>query len=41
LLAAHVTGGPLPSYAPAFLPSRYDDPAYVASLDTWADSGQL
>ena len=41
LLAAHVTGTPLPPYAAAFSPSRYDDPAYRARLDTWADSGQL
>jgi glycine/D-amino acid oxidase-like deaminating enzyme len=41
LLAAHVTGAPLPHYAPAFTLTRYDDPRYVASLDTWPDSGQL
>jgi glycine/D-amino acid oxidase-like deaminating enzyme len=41
LLADHVTGRPLPAYAPAFLPSRYEDPAYRASLETWGDSGQL
>jgi sarcosine oxidase, subunit beta len=41
LLASHITGGPLPPYAPAFLPSRYEDPAYVKLLDTWGDSGQL
>src|SRR5262249_36339916 len=28
LLAAHVTGAPLPAYAPAFTLGRYDDPAY-------------
>jgi glycine/D-amino acid oxidase-like deaminating enzyme len=41
LLAAHVTGGPLPPYAPAFLLSRYEDPDYQKLLSTWGDSGQL
>ena len=41
LLAAHVTGQELPSYAPAFIPSRYDDPAYQKQLETWGESGQL
>lgn len=42
LLAAHITGSPLPDYAPAFLLSRYDDPAYVAAIDqVAATSGQL
>jgi len=41
LLAAHVTGAPLPPYAPAFTLGRYDDPAYRAGLETWPDSGQL
>jgi glycine/D-amino acid oxidase-like deaminating enzyme len=41
LLADHLTGRPLPRYAPAFLPSRYEDPAYRALLETWGDSGQL
>src|SRR5918996_3344717 len=41
LLAAHVTGASLPAYAPAFLLSRYDDPAYRQLLETWTDSGQL
>jgi sarcosine oxidase subunit beta len=43
LLAAHIlgdTGDALPDYAAAFLLSRYDDPAYVASLDRFS-SGQL
>jgi glycine/D-amino acid oxidase-like deaminating enzyme len=42
LLAAHLMGRPLPGYAPAFLPSRHDDPAYAASMRSvtgW--SGQL
>ncbi len=41
LLAAHVTGGSLPAYAPAFLPSRYDDPAYLTRVAEWGASGQL
>lgn len=41
LLAAHVAGGPLPGYAPAFAPARYDDPAYLARLDSWGEVGQL
>jgi glycine/D-amino acid oxidase-like deaminating enzyme len=40
LLAAHVTGEALPDYAPAFLLSRYEDPAYVAGLGRFS-SGQL
>jgi sarcosine oxidase subunit beta len=41
LLADHITGRPLPAYAPAFLLSRYDDPAYRERLEQWGDSGQL
>jgi glycine/D-amino acid oxidase-like deaminating enzyme len=41
LLAAHVTGGPLPSYAPAFQLDRYDDPDYCRRLDDWGSTGQL
>ena len=42
LLAAHITGGELPGYAPAFLFSRYEDPTYQALLETWdVTSGQL
>jgi glycine/D-amino acid oxidase-like deaminating enzyme len=41
LLADHITGRPLPRYAPAFLLSRYDDPAYRALLAQCEDSGQL
>lgn len=41
LVAAHVTGGALPGYAPAFLPARYDDPAYAAALAAWGGDGQL
>ena len=38
LLAAHLTGETLPDYAPAFLPSRYDDPVYRARI---AEGGAL
>ncbi len=42
LLAAHVTGGTLPDYAPAFLLQRYADPAYQKLLAGWdATVGQL
>ncbi len=41
LLATHVTGGALPSYAPAFLLSRYDDPAYRRLMESQSASGQL
>jgi glycine/D-amino acid oxidase-like deaminating enzyme len=41
LLAAHVTGAPLPPYAPAFLLTRYQDPVYQRLLDTWDETGQL
>jgi glycine/D-amino acid oxidase-like deaminating enzyme len=41
LMARHVMEAPLPRYAPAFLPSRYDDPRYRAALETWGDGGQL
>ena len=41
LLASHVTGAALPSYAPAFVLERYDDPDYQKSLDEWGDSWQL
>lgn len=41
LLARHITGGPLPDYAPAFLLSRYQDAEYSALLAKWGDGGQL
>ncbi len=41
LLAAYITGGELPSYAPAFRLERYDDPEYRRLLDAWGDDGQL
>jgi len=41
LLARHITGAPLPFYAPAFDLRRYDDPEYRRKLENWGDSGQL
>jgi glycine/D-amino acid oxidase-like deaminating enzyme len=41
LVARHVLGAALPDYAPAFMLSRYEDPAYCALLDRWGDGGQL
>lgn len=42
LLAAHVTGSALPSYAAPLSPARYDDPAYRRRLESWdARAGQL
>jgi glycine/D-amino acid oxidase-like deaminating enzyme len=41
LLASHVTGAPLPSYAPAFALGRYKDPEYQRKLNEWGDIGQL
>jgi glycine/D-amino acid oxidase-like deaminating enzyme len=41
LLAVHVCGAALPSYAPAFRLERYADPAYVALLERWGSEGQL
>jgi glycine/D-amino acid oxidase-like deaminating enzyme len=40
LVADHITGAPLPPHASAFLITRYDDPAYLASF-AGARSGQL
>jgi glycine/D-amino acid oxidase-like deaminating enzyme len=41
LLAAHLTGSPLPGYASAFTLERYDDPAYQRLLASWGSTGQL
>lgn len=40
LVAAHIDGGSLPSYADAFLLSRYEDPDYLAAAGA-TDQGQL
>ena len=41
LLAAHISGGVLPAYAPAFDLRRYDDPAYMRQIESWGGSLQL
>ncbi|MGD2147246.1 MAG: FAD-binding oxidoreductase [Anaerolineae bacterium] len=41
LLAAHVTGADLPSYAKWFTLERYHDPQYAALFDLSAETGQL
>jgi glycine/D-amino acid oxidase-like deaminating enzyme len=41
LLAAHITGSPLPRYAPAFALERYQDPEYQRLLENWGTTGQL
>jgi glycine/D-amino acid oxidase-like deaminating enzyme len=41
LLATHITGSSLPSYAADFALARYDDPEYQKKLENWGDSGQL
>jgi glycine/D-amino acid oxidase-like deaminating enzyme len=41
LLAAQVTGSPLPPYAPSFSIDRYDDPQYQRLLESWDAGGQL
>lgn len=41
LIAAHITGARLPSYALAFSPDRYADPNYADTITEWSDSGQL
>lgn len=40
LATRHLVGSDLPRYAGAFLLDRYDDPAYLATIET-TDSGQL
>ena len=41
LVGLHLTGGELPDYAWAFLPSRYQDPRYVTLMGNQQSSGQL
>jgi glycine/D-amino acid oxidase-like deaminating enzyme len=41
LLAAHITGGELPHYAPAFALARYEDLKYWKLLKNWKASGQI
>jgi sarcosine oxidase subunit beta len=41
LLAAHITGSHLPSYAPEFSMERYGNSEYQKKLENWGESGQL
>jgi len=41
LLARHVIGSELPSYASAFALSRYENPEYMKKLENWGENGQL
>ncbi len=41
LIAAQITGAPLPSYAPAFRLDRYQRPEYRELLANWGSTGQL
>lgn len=41
LLAAQITGGAVPAYGAAMLPTRYEDPGYLARLASWGSTGQL
>ncbi len=41
LLAEHMTGGELPSYAAAFALSRYNNVEYTKNLENWGENGQL
>lgn len=41
LVARHVLGLELPSYAPAFALARYQDPDYQRMLANWGDGGQI
>ena len=41
LLGRHVTGDAVPSYSPAFLLDRYQDPDYIATIRGGVASGQL
>jgi glycine/D-amino acid oxidase-like deaminating enzyme len=41
LLAAHVTGTDLPTYADAFKLARYQDPTYLAQFTDSASTGQI
>ena len=41
LVAARITGTPLPDYAPAFTLERYEDPAYRREIETLTETGQI
>ena len=38
LIAQHIVGAELPSYADDFLPSRYSDEAFVATMEAMVNS---
>ncbi len=41
LLARHVLNKQLPHYAMAFMPTRFNDPAYLDAIKNWDEDGQL
>ena len=41
LAAAHIMEAPLPDYAAALSPARYDDPGYLDAFADAAQAGQL
>ncbi len=41
LITGHICGDPLPSFAQAFSPSRYQDPGYLEQFRAWHDQGEL
>lgn len=41
LIAAQISGGDVPSYAPSFRLDRYENSAYQALLANWGSTGQL
>ena len=41
LAAIYVTNADLPAFAPDFALSRYDDPAYLAEIETITNTGQI
>lgn len=41
LASKYVTGADLPDYAKAFALSRYEDPAYLAEIETITNTGQI
>jgi glycine/D-amino acid oxidase-like deaminating enzyme len=41
LLAAHISGSPLPAYAPSLLLRRYADGGYLSRLDQLEPAGDL
>ncbi len=41
LVAAHIVGGELPEYGPAFHPARFEDEEYLEKIAGWEDTTQL